>query len=66
MRNEAEYTFYNNKGHIIRAEIIAEDEPRKVFYGKLLDIRCNTFIIKTDKGTEMFRYEDVRYLQVIN
>ncbi|WP_297419036.1 hypothetical protein [Clostridium sp.] len=61
-KNRAENLFINNINHKIKAELITDI----TFEGILKKIFCNTFLIETENGlTEMFRYEDVRSLKVI-
>lgn len=77
MPKRAEELFKKNINYYILAEVFSDEESIKskykhsrvefkIFKGKLLDTSCNTFIIKTDEGfVEMFRYEDTRYLKVL-
>jgi len=65
----AEGIFYKNKKHIIRVEVMSNEDKygRKTFKGTLIEISGNIFIIKNDNGLiEMFRYEDMLNLSVIN
>lgn len=62
-KNTAERVFESNIGSIINVRLIKDDLE---FTGALLKIFCNTFIIHTESNKiEMFRYEDVEWLRVI-
>ena len=59
-RDDAKTLFYTNLDKYIKAELINGE----IFEGKLLGINGNIFIIKNNEDTnEMFRYEDIRFLQ---
>lgn len=63
----AEEIFYKNVKHIIRAEVMCNENKDgiKIFKGKLLDVDGNKFIIENEfKLREMFRYESVISLSV--
>jgi len=67
IHKNAEEIFSKNLGHKIKAEVIASDEKYTVIFKGVLDeIICNQFFIKhEDKTVEMFRYEDIRNIQII-
>lgn len=62
-RNTAERLFESNLGSTIEVKLVIDDIK---FKGKLLKIFCNIFIIHTEsEKVEMFRYEDVEWLKVV-
>lgn len=69
LHNHAEDIFNKDINQTIKAEIVANHgkEENIIFKGKLVNIQCNQFFIENENGfIEMFRYEDLINLIVIN
>lgn len=73
-----ETRFNKNIGKKIRAEVFTDQLKKEKtnnsyqtaidslsFEGVITELICNTFIIETEKGIEIFRWEDIRNLQVL-
>jgi len=66
MNKNADEIFKDNIGSNIKAEVFSSQQGNIIFEGVLDDIVRNQFFIKNDNKTVvMFRYEDLRNLQII-
>lgn len=62
----AEEIFHNNIKHKIIAEVMSKSDF-VIFEGTIIDIVCNQiFIEELNSTVSMFRYEDIRHLQVLS
>ena len=63
----AEELFRHNVGSKIKASLITDKDESNIFEGILTEIICNQFfIVDENDKINMFRYEDLRYLCVVN